>query len=89
MKIEDIIKQRLGDSCLVCGMAADMAGVFIPEDPESWGAERGHQIAVRYCLCKPCCPTADKEGRIEKILRHELSEGRVRICRDRGTGNHP
>ena len=52
----DEIFRRPGpeESCLLCGAKADTLGVFVPDDPQAFGAPEGARRLVRYCLCKKC-----------------------------------
>lgn len=63
------------DFCLLCGGPPAMVGIFVPKDPESWGATKGKTRILRYCLCAKCSKGGDVQGRVEKIIRAELTGG--------------
>ena len=63
------------DFCLFCGAAPDFIGVFVPEDPETFGAPKGKTRFVRYCLCKKCFLSQGAQARAEKIIKSELAGG--------------
>jgi hypothetical protein len=66
-----------GDFCLLCGGGADVIGVFIPDDPQKWGAAPGKTRFVRYCLCEKCKCKNDTPEKVEKVILAELSGGGV------------
>ncbi len=71
----EIIERLPSDACLLCGDIPGVVGVFIPDDPASWGGSAGK--AFRYCLCSKCHQRPDKAERVEKVIRHELAGGGV------------
>lgn len=77
MKIEEMIKPRLGDHCLVCGAHPNVIGIFTPNDPILWGAPQGKTRLIRYCLCKKCKGLPEAPDTVEKIIRAELAAGGV------------
>jgi len=77
MNAEDIKKPLPGDFCLLCGGAPDVIGVFVPQDPETWGSRKDKGRIFRYCLCSSCQKKPDAPGRAEKIIRAELAGGGV------------
>ena len=72
-----LFKPLPGDFCILCGGKPGVIGVFVPEDSESWGAPKGKQRAVRYCLCERCARGENVQERVEKIIRAELDSGRI------------
>jgi len=77
MKIEDIKNSWPSDFCLLCGGAPDVIGVFVPQDPETWGSAKGKGRIFRYCLCSSCQKKPDTPDRAEKIIHAELAGGGV------------
>ena len=77
MKIETLSRKLPSDFCLLCGGAPDIIGVFVPQDPESWGSTKSKGRIFRYCLCLSCQKKPDTPDRAEKIIRAELAGGGV------------
>lgn len=77
MKIEEMVKPRWGDKCLLCGESPAIIGIFQPEDPKVWGALPGKSRFFRYCLCSKCQSNPDTPDRVEKVIRAELVGGIV------------
>lgn len=77
MKIESLSNKLPSDFCLLCGGTPEVIGVFVPQDPESWGSSKGKGRIFRYCLCANCQQKPDAPGRAEKIIRAELAGGGV------------
>jgi len=66
-------KRIPGDFCLLCGGPSDVIGVFVPDDPQRWGAAPGKTRFVRYCLCEKCKSKNDTPIRVEKVILAELA----------------
>jgi hypothetical protein len=64
-----------GDFCILCGGKPGVIGIFVPDDPEAWGAPGGKTRVIRYCLCERCARGENVQERVEKIIRAELSGG--------------
>ncbi len=75
----DLMQQpRTNDHCLICGSQPDMIGMFVPNDPEAWGAAPGKARLIRYCLCARCAADPTAPERVEKIIQHEMESCHVR-----------
>ena len=74
-KVTEMTKARLGDFCLVCGGPPAFIGIFVPDDPEKYGAPHGKTRFIRYCLCSKCQTTPNTPDQVEKIIRAELVGG--------------
>lgn len=77
MQIQDLIIKHPSDFCLICGGAPAIVGIFQPEESGAWGGMKGKARFFRYCLCVDCLNLPDKEERVEKIIRHELTTGKL------------
>ncbi len=66
---------RDGDSCLICGGAAAVIGVFLPDEPAAYGGVEDKTRLIRYCLCQRCCNDSETPEKVEKVLRSELRKG--------------
>lgn len=75
MNLCDIHKPITGDKCLLCGNAPSVISVFVPDNPQRWGAAPGKTRFVRYCLCEKCKGKKDTPIRVEKVILAELSGG--------------
>jgi hypothetical protein len=75
MNLRDIHKPIVGDHCILCGDVPSVIGVFVPDDPQKWGAAPGKKRFVRYCLCEKCKAKGDTPNLVEKVLLVELSGG--------------
>lgn len=76
-QVETLSQTLPSDFCLLCGGTPEVIGVFVPEDPKSWGGTKGKGRIFRYCLCSSCQKKPDAPDRAEKIIRAELAGGGV------------
>jgi hypothetical protein len=77
MSLPDLKKPCPGDSCLMCGGAPAVIGIFKPDDPKAWGGLDGKTRLFRYCLCSKCHARPKTPEDAEKIIRAELAGGGV------------
>ena len=77
MKIEALTENLPDDHCLLCSGEPSVIGIFVPQDPQRWGATGGKTRIFRYCLCQKCGERPDKAERAEKIIRTALAGGGV------------
>ncbi len=76
--LQNLVSMCISDEvCLLCGGERAVVGIFVPNDTEAWGAPKGKNRLIRYCLCSKCYERPDKAERAEKIIRSELSGGGV------------
>ena len=73
MKIEELAKPFIGDCCLLCGGKPFCIGIFVPDDPQAYGALDGKLRLVRYCLCKTCKEKSDTRKNVEKVIFADLN----------------
>lgn len=73
MTLQELKNPLPGDFCMVCGGKPEVIGLFVPEDPSSWGAPKGKTRIVRYCLCARCARAESTPDKVEKIFRAELA----------------
>ena len=58
--------------CLLCGSRSTMTGVFIPGNPQLWGAPAGKQRQVIYPLCHDCADRPDQPDACEQRISESL-----------------
>ncbi|MFA5643885.1 MAG: hypothetical protein WC949_04975 [Candidatus Paceibacterota bacterium] len=75
MNLRDIPNPLAGDKCLLCGDTPSVIGIFIPDDPQKWGAAPSKKRFVRYCLCEKCKQNKKTPELVEKVILVELSGG--------------
>ncbi len=61
--------------CLLCGTAASVVGVFVPDDPAAFGGTSGKSRLIRYGLCAKCSGEDDLQATVEKVILAELKGG--------------
>lgn len=76
-EFKKLLKIRPADFCILCGGSPATVGIFQPNEAEAWGGVSGKTRFFRYCLCEGCNELADKADRVEKIIRHELTAGKL------------
>jgi len=65
------------NACLFCGDESSVVGIFIPNSPEVYGAPKGKERYIRYCLCLKCNERPDKAELAKKVIYNELSGGGI------------
>jgi hypothetical protein len=50
------------DGCILCRAAAELVGIYLPDDSVAWGAKPGEQQGVAYALCDRCFQRRDLEA---------------------------
>lgn len=61
--------------CLLCGGPQDVIGVYVPDNPEAWGAPKGKDRRFVYALCGDCFGKPDAPTCVEKIIKSEVYGG--------------
>lgn len=57
-------------TCYLCGGPTDLVGLFLPDDPQLYGAPAGKARLIIYGLCKTCQETPGAAEAVEdKALR--------------------
>jgi hypothetical protein len=79
VNLKSLKKPRPGDFCLLCGAAPAVIGVFVPENPQEYGAIKGKTRFIRYCLCTQCHSKQGALEKVEKVIQHEFL-GRATSC---------
>lgn len=77
MKIDDIDFEKLKkiwpkDYCLLCGEKPEYVCIFLPDDPQLFGAAEGKQRLIRYCICEKCKEEPGSAERADKVLLSEI-----------------
>ena len=63
--------------CLLCGgKPARMAGLFVPDDPEAWGAPVGKSREIYFGLCSLCHDASGRAQAVEQKIVAQLAQGR-------------
>jgi len=75
MKLCDMSTPLASDKCILCGNKPSFTAIFIPDDPQKWGAAPGKKRFVRYCLCEKCKQNKKTPELVEKVILVELSGG--------------
>ena len=57
-----------GGICTICGLPADVQGMFIPPYSENWGATPGKSRFFIYGLCERCRVRPNSLKAVEKII---------------------
>lgn len=76
MKVEDILRPRPSDSCLLCSGKPSFVGLFAPDNSQEWGAAQGQARFFRYCLCHGCRTKDKLRDKVEIVLWAEVNAGR-------------
>ena len=79
MALKTLKNPRPDDFCLLCGANPSVIGVFVPENPQEYGAAKGKNRFIRYCLCSQCYSKQGTPENVEKVIMAELS-GRATSC---------
>jgi hypothetical protein len=77
MNISDLKKPLANDFCLLCGGKPFFVGIFVPANPQVYGAAEGKTRLIRYCLCDTCKEKSDTPGKVEKVIFAELIGGGI------------
>jgi hypothetical protein len=79
IKLKNFKNSWPGDHCLLCGDRSSVIGVFMPQNPQGWGAVKGKTRFIRYCLCSKCHKHKTLDT-IEKVLWAELKGEGLALC---------
>jgi hypothetical protein len=77
MTLKTLTKPRPGDFCLLCGAGPSVIGIFIPDNPQEYGAAKKKTRFIRYCLCSQCHSKQGASETVEKVILAELSGGAI------------
>lgn len=77
MNLKKLKNPRPGDFCLLCGADPSVIGVFVPENPQKYGASKGKVRFIRYCLCSRCHSKQGTPENVEKVILTEISGGTI------------
>jgi hypothetical protein len=56
--------------CLICGTPTRNRGIFMPGNPQAWGAAKGNKSACVYAICGAHdLKSPDTSRRVELLLR--------------------
>lgn len=72
-EISHLINDAIGQPCTLCDRPSDLAGVFVPDDPQSWGAPCDKARFIVYPVCSICLTEKDCSYRVEAVLSIDLN----------------
>jgi len=72
----EVMAHRLaGEPCVICGAPSDGMGVFVPDNPEEYGAAAGKCRFIFYQICDKCrAPGTKALETVEAILMQEFTQ---------------
>lgn len=59
MQIQAKIAEQVGPGCTMCPSTMDFVGMYVPHNPQSFGAPPGKTRAIFYSVCNRCASDPD------------------------------
>jgi hypothetical protein len=72
-RLKAVLYRAAHSPCLLCGGSPDSAALFIPDDPQKFGAPVGKVRFIPYSLCKHCRQDEGYADRVEKIILYQVT----------------
>ena len=61
--------------CLLCSAPRHLVGVFMPTDPQAWGAPPNKDRLLLYALCERCVCIPGVSEQVESVIWARVGQG--------------